>query len=153
HRPVPRAPTSLRARLHVGRSQGMTMSIATGTPVTPAAPSRGRLRPLGLDQVELVDGFWAHRQDVNARSAIPHIQSWLEREGWLGNFDLAASGALPDGRRGREFSDSEVYKTLEAMAWELGRRPDEGLEARFRAIVTRVAAAQQPDGYLNTAFG
>ena len=65
---------------------------------------------------------------------------------------------LPEGRRGREFSDSEVYKYLEAMAWEIGRRggagePTDELEARFRAVVARVAAAQEPDGYLNTQFG
>ena len=78
---------------------------------------------------------------------------WLEREGWIANFDLAAAGTLSSGRRGAEFADSEVYKALEAMAWEIGRADDAGLEARFRAIVARVAAAQEADGYLNTQFG
>ena len=62
-------------------------------------------------------------------------------------------GPLPQGRRGREFSDSEVYKLLEAMAWEIGRDGDSDLERRFAALVARVAAAQEPDGYLNTEFG
>ncbi|MDQ0895826.1 glycoside hydrolase family 127 protein [Agromyces ramosus] len=40
------------------------------------------------------------------------------------------------------------------MAWEIARRGgDEELEARFRAVVARVAAAQDSDGYLNTKFG
>jgi hypothetical protein len=115
-----------------------------------------RLRPLGLDEVAITGGFWGHRQQVNATATLAHIEHWLEREGWLGNFDLAASGRLPEGRRGREFSDSEVYKLLEAMAWEIGRTGDggdDGLDARFRAIVARVAAAQEPDGYLGTVFG
>ncbi|WP_250556984.1 glycoside hydrolase family 127 protein [Pseudonocardia lacus] len=111
------------------------------------------LRPLGLDEVTITGGFWGHRQHVNATATLPHIEHWLEREGWLGNFDLAAAGRLPDGRRGREFSDSEVYKLLEAMAWEIGRAGDPALDARFRAIVARVAAAQEPDGYLGTVFG
>lgn len=131
----------------------MTMSTTTRPSATPAAPSRGKLQPLGLDEVRITGGFWARMQEVNAGRTLGHIEHWLEREGWLPNFDLATSGGLPQGRRGREFSDSEVYKWLEAMAWEIGRTGDEGLEARFRAVVARVAAAQCEDGYLNTQFG
>ena len=130
------------------------MLTSTTSPViAPVVPTAGRLRPLGLAEVQITDGFWAQRQHTNARATLPHIAHWLEREGWIGNFDLAAVGALPAGRRGREFSDSEIYKFLEAAAWELGREPDPGLEARFRDFVRRVAAAQAPDGYLSTAFG
>ena len=129
------------------------MSDNSPRPVAPVVPTDGRLRPLGLNEIRIVDGFWAERQSVNSRASIPHVLHWLEREGWLANFDLAAAGSLPEGRRGREFSDSEVYKTLEAIAWELGRQPDPALEAQLRAIAARVAAAQEPDGYVNTAFG
>jgi uncharacterized protein len=130
------------------------MNPITGMTAAPVAPTRGRLRPLGLDEVAITGGFWAHRQHVNATATLAHIERWLEREGWIANFDLAASGRLPSGRRGREFSDSEVYKYLEALAWEIARCDDSGaLDTRFRAIVTRVAAAQEPDGYLNTMFG
>jgi DUF1680 family protein len=120
---------------------------------SPVVPTRGRLRPLGLDEVTITGGFWARRQQVNAMATLAHIEHWLEREGWIANFDIAAAGELPAGRRGREFSDSEVYKYLEAVAWEIGRSDDPGLEGRFRAIVARVAAAQEQDGYLNTKFG
>lgn len=130
------------------------MTVTTRTPSAPVAPSRSRLRPLGLDEVAIRGGFWGDRQEVNGRATLAHIADWLEREGWLGNFDLAASDRLPEGRRGREFSDSEVYKYLEAVAWEIGRRGgDDELETRFRRVVARVAAAQEADGYLNTKFG
>ncbi len=128
-------------------------STSTTTPATPVVPGRGALRPLGQREVRITGGFWGRRQQVNGSATLAHIESRLESEGWLPNFDLAATGALPDGRRGREFSDSEVYKYLEALAWEIGRTGDVGLEERFRAIVRRVAAAQEPDGYLNTRFG
>ncbi|AZH79306.1 hypothetical protein CSX12_13060 [Microbacterium sp. Y-01] len=133
----------------------MTMYDTTA-PASPVVPLRGRLRPLGLDEVRITGGFWADRQAVNGSATLAHIESRLESEGWLPNFDLAVVGALPDGRRGREFSDSEVYKFLEALAWEIGRTDaaaDHELERRFRAVVARVAAAQEPDGYLNTMFG
>jgi len=128
--------------------------IGTAPTAVPVLAARGRLRPLGLGEVRITGGFWAERQSVNAAATLGHIQHWLEREGWIRNFDLAAGhGDLPGGRRGREFSDSEVYKFLEAMAWEIGRTDDAGLESRFRAVVRRVADAQEPDGYLNTKFG
>ncbi|MCY1143186.1 glycoside hydrolase family 127 protein [Actinoplanes sp. Pm04-4] len=114
---------------------------------TPVVPSRGRLRPLGLSEVSLrAPGFWAGRQQVNGSATLDHVERWLDKAGWLGNFDGGP-------RHGREFSDTEIYKFLEALAWEHGRTRDPALDARFRAIATRVAAAQEPDGYLNTNFG
>lgn len=119
----------------------------------PVLPSRSRLRPLGLGEARITGGFWGERQQVNAANTLSHVRGRLESEGWLPNFDRAAAGTLPEGRRGREFSDSEVYKYLEAAAWEIGRSDDADLEATFRAVVARVGAAQEPDGYLNTRFG
>lgn len=128
----------------------------TTAPAAPVVPTRGRLRPLGISEVRITGGFWGERQAVNGSATLDHIASRLESEGWLPNFDLAAAGTLPAGRRGREFADSEIYKYLEALAWEIGRTDaaaDTVLEQRFRAVVARVAAAQEPDGYLNTRFG
>ncbi|MGC0368861.1 glycoside hydrolase family 127 protein [Microbacterium sp. SLBN-111] len=126
---------------------------SSGTVIAPVVPPRSALRPLGLGEVRITGGFWGERQRVNAAHTLGHVLGRLESEGWLPNFDLAAAGLLPAGRRGREFSDSEVYKFLEAAAWEIGRSDDADLERTFRAVVTRVAAAQEADGYLNTEFG
>jgi DUF1680 family protein len=118
--------------------------------IGPVLPSTGVLRPLGLDQVRLTGGFWGERQERNAKASIPHARHWLEETGWLGNFRLAATDDLaPHRRRGREFSDSEVYKLAEAMSWEVGR----GGTAPVDELSTVVAAAQEPGGYLNTMFG
>jgi uncharacterized protein len=119
----------------------------------PVVPSRARWQPLGLDQVRITGGFWADLQDRNARTMIDHCERWIEALGWSGNFDAAVDGRLPADRRGREFSDSEIYKLLEAMAWEVGRTGDPELASRLLALTARIAAAQEPDGYLNTMFG
>jgi DUF1680 family protein len=131
----------------------MKMTVSQGIRSTPTDPGRGRLRPLGLDEVQITGGFWAAKQKVNAAASLDHIEHWMEREGWIANFDLAAAGHPAELRRGREFSDSEVYKLIEALAWEIGRSNDPGLEQRLRSLVARVGAAQKPDGYLNTQFG
>jgi uncharacterized protein len=117
---------------------------------TPVAPTSGRLRPLGLAEVKVVGGFWGTRQQTNGGATIDHARAWMDKLGWTGNF-LAPSGEID--RRGREFSDSEVYKLLEAMAWEVGRTGDAARETELSELVGFLSGAQDPDGYLNTAFG
>ncbi|MGV8977905.1 MAG: glycoside hydrolase family 127 protein [Cellulomonas sp.] len=131
----------------------VNLTSTTRTVATPVVPSRGALRPLGLDDVRITGGVWARRQAINGRATLAHIEYWMEHESWLGNFDAAAAGTVAEHRAGREFSDSEVYKLLEAMAWEVGRSDDAEVDARLTTLVARIAAAQEPDGYLNTQFG
>ncbi|WP_433861849.1 glycoside hydrolase family 127 protein [Streptomyces sp. L7] len=119
----------------------------------PVAPTVGVLRPLGIQDVRIRGGFWGDRQELNHQAMIEHCEYWIERAGWVANFDAAREGRLPEARTGREFADSDVYKLLEAMAWEIGRTGDEAMDARFRAIVDRIAPVQEADGYLNTHFG
>lgn len=131
----------------------MSISIPNRDHGRPFAPSHGKWRPLGLDEVRIEGGFWGELQHLNATAMIEHCEAWIERMGWAGNFDAAAQGRLPAARRGREFSDSEVYKLLEAMSWEVARSGDSAMELRLRALTQRIAAAQEPDGYIGTMFG
>lgn len=118
----------------------------------PVVPSTGALRPLPLGDLRLTGGYWADWQQRNADTVIRHCETWMERIGWTGNFDAAATGQ-PFDHAGIEFVDSEVYKLLEAMAWQLGVQHDDDLADRYDRLVDRVAAAQDADGYLHTAFG
>ncbi|MFF0160715.1 glycoside hydrolase family 127 protein [Streptomyces sp. NPDC005263] len=119
--------------------------------VLPVAPTRGRLRPLGLDEVRITGGFWAGRRHTNAIATIGHCRDWMERVGWTGNFRAAAEGRVHRDRRGREFADSELYKLLEAMAWQSATGP--ALDTDIAALSDVIAPAQEADGYLNTAYG
>ena len=119
----------------------------------PVQPSSSVWRPLGTDEIQVTGGLWGQRQRLNAGTILRHCETWMERVGWTGNFDRAAAGTIADCHCGIEFVDSEIYKLLEAMAWELGRDRNSDLEARYRALTARVAAAQEPDGYLHTSFG
>jgi DUF1680 family protein len=48
--------------------------------------------------------------------------------------------------------DSDVYKVLEGIGYALADRRDPELEKRADAIIDKIAAAQEPDGYLNTYY-
>jgi hypothetical protein len=122
----------------------------------PVVPSRAAQRPLGIRDITLIGGFWVTLQETNGRATLEHCERWMERLGWLGNFDRvadASTGPTDLVHSGWSFSDSEVYKLLEALAWEYGRTGEARLDAKFRQLSARVEAAQDPDGYLSTAFG
>jgi DUF1680 family protein len=60
------------------------------------------------------------------------------------------AAAPGSGFRGPVFMDSDIYKTIEAIGWELahGDRPD---LASFAAdVIGLLERAQQPDGYLDS---
>ncbi|WP_017621959.1 glycoside hydrolase family 127 protein [Nocardiopsis chromatogenes] len=119
----------------------------------PVVPSRSLHRPLGLGEIALGPGFWETMQRTNAAATLGHCEAWMERLGWLANFDRAAAGTTGPDRPGWSFSDSEVYKLLEAAAWEYGRSGDPGADRAVRRLTARIAPAQDADGYLNTCFG
>ncbi|WP_311215142.1 MULTISPECIES: beta-L-arabinofuranosidase domain-containing protein [unclassified Arthrobacter] len=130
------------------------MKIATNHLQSPVAPLSTLLHPLDVSEARLMEtGFWGTRSRINASNTLPHCLGWLERAGWLPNFDLAAQGRLPVGRKGREFADSEVYKLLEAYCWENANHPSAELENVIVEMTRRISAAQENDGYLNTQFG
>ncbi|HWL50753.1 MAG TPA: hypothetical protein VNT92_12820, partial [Acidimicrobiia bacterium] len=88
--------------------------VSIGMDGRPVVPTSGRLRPLGIGEVEITGGFWGRRQEVNSDASIQHCHDWMERLGWVGNFRAAAEGRLPADRNGVVFTDSDVYKLMEA---------------------------------------
>ena len=119
----------------------------------PVVPSRGRLRPLTLDEVEITGGAWARRQAVNATNTLAHCHDWMERLEWIDNFRRAAAGTIAGNHHGMVFADSDVYKLIEALAWEVGRSGSTDADDRIRGLTDVIGAAQEPDGYLDTVFG
>ena len=120
---------------------------------SPAAATGGHWQPLGLGQATIGGGFWAPRQTRNGESAIPSGQDQLEKAGNLQNLRLAAGLRESAGEGeaiGPVFADSDVYKWLEAAAWEYGRNPSDDLLQRIRDLTAVVAAAQREDGYLDS---
>jgi DUF1680 family protein len=106
-----------------------------------------------LTEVRITGGFWGQRQDVNANATLMHCLDSMVRTGWIENFHVTAAGVNREQRPGREFSDSEIYKLTEAMAWEVGRSQSAFTAAELTKLADTIASAQAADGYLNTAFG
>ncbi|HEX5148118.1 MAG TPA: beta-L-arabinofuranosidase domain-containing protein [Candidatus Limnocylindrales bacterium] len=115
-----------------------------------------RLRPIGAEHATITGGFWADRLRTNRERTLPHGFEQLQAAGNLNNLRLAAGA---DGRYrtlgqaiGLDFPflDTDVYKWLEAVGWELGRAPDPALAAAADEAIALIEGAQRADGYLNT---
>ena len=137
----------------------MTGPAATATTVAavvPTASAPSALRPVSAADVTVTGGFWADRAATNRTDHSGRV-SQAHDVGTLENFRLAAS-AKPDGYRALgimfdkpfPFLDSDVYKWLEGAGWELDRADDPAIRAMADEAIGLVAAAQRPDGYLNT---
>ena len=124
--------------------------------VTPTNSATARFSPLGAAAVAVTGGFWAERLRANRERALPHGFHELVSAGNLNNLRIAggAEGTYRTvgGPVGLvfQFLDSDVYKWLEAVAWELGRQPEPGLARDADEAIAAVANAQRPDGYINS---
>ena len=124
-----------------------TTELASPAATTPGASTA--LTPLGMKQVQIVGGFWHERQAANRDRSIPDGYRQIHEAHNVRNFQIAA-GVVAGEPEGPIFADSDVYKWLEAAAWEYGREPNDELLAQQLELTAVVAAAQEDDGYLDT---
>ncbi|MBI3844715.1 MAG: glycoside hydrolase family 127 protein [Planctomycetes bacterium] len=104
-----------------------------------------------LKQVQIRDAFWAPRREMNRKVSLVHNLDMLERSGNVRNFELAAAGKH-EGYSGPVYMDSDIYKAIEAVSYSLATDPDPELDKRVDAMIAKIAAAQMPDGYLDTHY-
>jgi uncharacterized protein len=128
---------------------GFKAAKATWGPVWPGPDAAVRHRPLDGQDARLGGGLLHDWQQRNHAASLPLALRQLEVAGNLDNLRLAIAGA-DEGYRGPVFMDSDVYKTLEAIGWELGRGADPELESFAEETIELLEKAQQPDGYLNS---
>lgn len=131
----------------------LTFAVVTNAGAQANANDRvGRsLRAVPFEAVHLDDAFWSRKIDTNRTATIEANLRQCETTGRIKNF--AVAGKLVPGRHeGALFNDSDVYKVIEGIAYTLTSRRDAELERRADDIIDQIAAAQQPDGYLNTYY-
>ena len=103
-----------------------------------------------LHEVKIEDDFWSPRYELWRRTTIPDVLGKLEtRSGVARNLELASWGE-PFENKGNYFYDGLLYESLRGASDYLAANPDDALAARIDRWAALVAAAQLPDGYLNT---
>jgi hypothetical protein len=122
-----------------------------------AQPPLDDATPVPFTAVRLTGGFWEARQRTNADATLDQNLTQCEKTGRLEN--LARAGRHETGGyAGYFFNDSDVYKAVEGAADILALRTIRGeknsqlVADRLDPIIRTIAAAQHPDGYLNSYF-
>ncbi len=122
-------------------SCGGNQSVKSGYPI----------EPVPFTEVKVDDAFWGQRLRASREVTIPLAFSKCEQTGRYDNFVRAVHPDSTYRVEGFSFDDTDVYKTIEGASYILQTYPDEKLEAYIDSVLVLVAAAQEPDGYLNTA--
>lgn len=129
--------------------------------------------PVIWNQVKVTDGFWKKRLTLNETVTLPAEYNQCKETGRIDSvkciYDktkehdakyietIDGKIELTDGEsagvpRPHHYWDSDVAKWIEAAAYSLLYKPDADLEKCIDGIVEDFAAAQYPDGYINTYF-
>lgn len=118
----------------------------------------GTIRPPRVADVRIDDAFWGRYETLVRERVIPYQWEALndriadaEKSGCIQNF-RAAAGQIEAPHYGWYFQDSDLYKWLEAVAYVLAVQPDAALEEKADWAISLIAAAQRPDGYVNTYY-
>ena len=110
-----------------------------------------KVYPVNFSEVTITDAFWKPRMETVATSTLDACVNYTQdKTGRIRNFEKAAKRS--GKHEGIYYDDSDVYKALEAIAYSLRNHPDPELEKIADEWINKIAAAQLPDGYLNTYY-
>ena len=119
-----------------------------------------------FENVELTDDFWLPKQKTNAVASLNKAISQIEQSsGGEPNFDNAIkklNGEPYNAHHGYVFSDTDIYKSIEAISYTLSVIHDDTdpemaaqkakLEEKIASWIDKIEKVQYADGYINTHF-
>lgn len=108
------------------------------------------ITPVPFTAVRISDAFWTPRLDTNRLTTVWYAFKKCEETGRIDNF-AKAGGLMPGKFVGCPFDDSDVFKVIQGAAYTLATHPDPKLDAYLDSLIAKIAAAQEPDGYIYTA--
>jgi uncharacterized protein len=111
-----------------------------------------KMQPVNFSKVTINDAFWKPKVDKVATTTIQACIYQTEvKTPRIKNFEKVAR-KQGEQHEGIFYDDSDVFKALEAIAYSLKNKPDATLEKKADEWIDKIAAAQLPDGYLNTYY-
>lgn len=117
-----------------------------------AQTSLQKIEFVSFSQVNITDQFWKPKIDkVATKTLAACIYQTEVATPRIRNFEKVARNK-GEQHEGIFYDDSDVFKALEAMAYSLKTHPNAEMEKKCDEWIDKIAAAQQPDGYLNTWY-
>ncbi len=145
--------------LSAGLAAPQPAASSSASPALQQASDSPRIA-VPFTSVSIGGSFWTPRLQAIRTATLEANRVQCEKTGRYANFDRAA--ALLQGKpdpgafQGLLFNDSDVYKMMQGWAEVIATEPDPtrkaALDADLDALIARVAAAQHPDGYIDTYY-
>jgi DUF1680 family protein len=110
-----------------------------------------KLHTVPVRAVTIEQGFWSKRRKTNVESSIPTMRDQLLEHGRMDNFRRLV-GKSSEPQKGPVYSDSDIYKWMEAVGFALQSGDLPGVHNQTAAMIKEVVATQEPNGYLNTYY-
>src|SRR3954451_19066494 len=110
-----------------------------------------KLHSVPVHAVTIAEGFWSKRRATNVERSIPTMRQELEEHGRMDNFRRLV-GKSSEPQKGPYFSDSDIYKWIDAVGWALQSDSLPELRRKTDSMIREVVAIQEPSGYLNTYY-
>ena len=156
--------------LKVTADDGTTTASSTVTVRAELPPPATALMPVTTKRYRITSPFWSARLKPLMVSWIPHCIDQINRNdltqgaGGIDNFVEAAKALRGEPcapHKGYVFSNAWVHQTVEAMSIALMVDPagdqaviaaQKKMKAALEEWIPKILAAQEPDGYLHTAW-
>lgn len=143
--------TGLKKILHMKRMISLLIILGICIKTFSQTPLE-KFEFVNFSKVNITDDFWKPKIDkvatVTMAACIYQTEVKTPR---IRNFEKVARNT-GEKFEGLFYDDSDVYKALEAMSYALKTHPDSSLEKKADDWIDKIAAAQLPDGYLDTYF-
>src|ERR1700724_3539300 len=142
-------------------SPGLSLAFrgaAAGTAEAPLLPWReqgalnlasypyAKLHSVPVRAVTIEEGFWSKRRKTNVERSIPTMREQLEQHGRMDNYRRLV-GKSSEPQKGPFYSDSDIYKWIEASGFALQSGDIPELHKVTASMIEEVVAVQEPSGY------
>lgn len=116
--------------------------------IVPFKKENLKVFPVSIENVK-IDGFWNFIIERNRNVSIPLLYKLFIKNKTIENFEIE-SGIKKGEKTGRLATDSDLYKWMEAVSWDLQNKWDEKKLKILDYLIDLIGKAQKKDGYLNT---
>src|SRR6266516_2276888 len=141
----------VRGAFDLGGATGALIAWQDQGVINVANSPHAKLHSVPVRAVTIEEGFWSKRRKTNVERSIPTMREQLEAHGRMDNFRRLV-GKSSAQQVGPYFSDSDIYKWIDAVGWALQSDTVPELRRVTDSMIREVVAIQEPNGYLNTYY-
>lgn len=98
-----------------------------------------------------ISGFWGRRIEINRKKSIPALYKLFLKYGEIDNFRIVTGEKKGEISR-RLATDSNLYKWMEAVSYDLNNQPDKEKEKLIDSLTSTIGKAQEKSGYIDTFY-